>query len=309
MNKRTLLNIGLLILVIALVLFAWFKPGLKMPPVEPPLVALQAADIHDIRILQRGANEVKLHRQGDSWQMAVPRQSAADSYLIRSLLNSLASPSISHFKAVSADLGKYGLKDPQLRLWLNETELDFGSSEPLQGHRYVKAGDTIYLTTGTLFYRVNHAAYWWLDKQLLPADAHITAVQLPDATLTLKNGKWQLAPANPAIPADNIQKLVDAWHDARALAVLAPEKDQPRGEVAIRLAGQEKPLRFQILDNPDFLLLVRPDLKLEYRLERNQDDALLHLQTAPQKTAAGHNGTKEPPDARTAGSRDHPPRH
>jgi hypothetical protein len=314
MNKRTLLNLALLVLIGALAALAWFRPGLKTPSVEPALTSLRVADIHDIQITPRDADKIVLHRENHSWQMTAPRTMAADDFLIEAALDNLAAPTISHFNAAGADLGKYGLADPQLRLRLNDTEIDFGSTEPLQGHRYVKFGNTIYLTTGTLCYRLNHDALWWVNKQLLPPNAHITALQLPDATLTLENGKWRLAPADPGVSADAIQKLVDAWHDARAMDVLAPQTDKPRGkpagEVAIQLAGQTEPLRFKILDNPDFLLLIRPELKLEYRLEADDRDTLLHLQTTPApKSAAGHNGAKETPDARTAGSRDHPPGH
>ncbi|HEX5340048.1 MAG TPA: DUF4340 domain-containing protein [Gammaproteobacteria bacterium] len=314
MSKRTLLNLTLLAIIVTLGLLAWFKPGIKTAPVEPPLVTLQAADIHDIQIQRHGSDEVSLRRQGSSWRMTKPREIAADDFLIKATLDNLAAPTISHFKVVAADLARYGLADPQLRLRLNDTEIDFGNTEPLQGHRYVRVGATIFLAAGGLFYRLSHDPLWWVDKQLLPPDAHITALQLPDATLTLKDGKWQLTPADPAVSADAIQKLVDTWHDARAMDVLAPKTGKsagkPDGEVAIQLAGQTGPLRFEILDNPDFLLLVRPDLKLEYRFENAERDSLLHLQaTTPKQPATGHNGAKERPDARAAGSRDHPPGH
>lgn len=315
MNKRVILNLALLVIIAALALLAWFKPGIKHPPVQPALTTLKPADIHDIRISSHAGATIHLHRQAESsWQMVAPHALRADDYLIKAFLDNLAIPTISHFKTTGTDLARYGLADPQLRLHLNDTEIDFGSTEPLQGHRYVKLGDTVYLTTGTLFYRLSHDALWWVSKQVLPPAAQITALQLPDATLTLHDGKWRLAPADPAISADAIQRLVDAWRDARAMDVLAPQTDKPAdkaaGEVAIQLAGQAEPLRFKILDNPDFLLLVRPDLKLEYRFEHDQGDALLHLQTkAAKQSGTGHNGVKETPDARTAGSRNHPSGH
>lgn len=307
MNKRTILNLVLLTGIVVLALLAWFKPGIKKSPVEPPLTTLKAADIRSIEIERHGTDTVKLQRDNAHWQMLAPRQLAADEYLINPLLKSLGDPTISHFAAGKSQLGQYGLADPQLRLHLNNTEIDFGDTEPLEGHRYVKVGDTVYLTDGSLFYRLSHDALWWVDKALLPANAHITALQLPNATLTLKDGKWQLAPANPDISADSIQKLVDAWHDARAQDVVVPEHGKSAGEVAIELAGESAPVRFEILKNPDFLVLVRPDLNLEYRLEQDEGKALLHLETTARKTASGHNGKKETPDARTAGSRNHTP--
>lgn len=310
MNRRWVLNLGLLILIITLGLFAWFKPGIKTPPVEPALTTLKAADIHDIEIVRPDEPNIRLQRQNNRWRMLEPRDVAADGYLVKAFLDSLAAPTMRHFKIEAAELEKFGLEKPQLQLRLNDSEIDFGATEPLDGNRYVKVGDTVYLTSGELFYRLSHDALWWVDKQLLPAGARITALQLPDASLTLQNGKWQLAPANPAISADAIQKLVDAWHDARAMSVLAPEAGKSIGEVAIQLAGKAQPLRLEILDNPNFLILVRPDLKLEYRFDQDQRRTLLELQaSAAKQPATGHNGAKESTDARTAGSRNHPPRH
>ncbi|MGH8399978.1 MAG: DUF4340 domain-containing protein, partial [Gammaproteobacteria bacterium] len=72
MNKRVLLNLSLLAILAALALLAWFKPGIKHPPVEPPLTTLRAADIHDIQIQRHGGDVVNLHLRGSSWQMIQP---------------------------------------------------------------------------------------------------------------------------------------------------------------------------------------------------------------------------------------------
>lgn len=308
MNKRTLLNLGLLVVIGGLGLVAWLKPGIKKPVVQPPLTALKAAAIHSIRIDRQQSGEVRLQRQGAKWEMLAPRQLPADEFLIKAMLGNLASPTVSHFKLLHAELDRYGLAKPQIRLYLNDTEIDFGATEPLEGNRYVKIGDTVFLTDGSLFYRLNHDALWWIDKQLLPAHAQITAIQLPNATLTLNGGKWHLQPANPDVTSDAIQKLVDAWHDARAVEVAKPGKGKSRGDVAIELAGRSEPVRFEILANSGFLVLLRPDLGVEYRLDNADRKSLLELQAKPpKKSAAGHNGAKESQHARTAGSRNHAP--
>ena len=64
MNKRTLLNLGLLVLIAGLALIAWLKPGIKKPAVQPPLTTLKAAEIHSIRIDRTQSGNVKLQRQG-----------------------------------------------------------------------------------------------------------------------------------------------------------------------------------------------------------------------------------------------------
>jgi hypothetical protein len=58
-------------------------------------------------------------------------------------------------------------------------------------------------------------------------------------------------------------------------------KAKPQGEVAVELAGVKDPLRFQILDDPDYLVLARPDLGFEYQLDISQLDKLLTPAPAP----------------------------
>ncbi|MGH8282045.1 MAG: DUF4340 domain-containing protein, partial [Gammaproteobacteria bacterium] len=186
----------------------------------------------------------------------------------------------SSFPAKQANLVKYGLNPPQVRLWLNGTEFDFGDAEPLNNYRYVKTGDTIHLVAGLLYFRINHSPLWWASKHLLPCGARIIGLQLPDATLTLKGDKWQLAPANPAITSDAIQSLIDNWKNAQAIGTDKMGKGEPQGEVAVELAGDSQPLRFVILKDPDFLVLARPDLGLQYELDSGQRSALLELKPA-----------------------------
>jgi hypothetical protein len=54
--------------------------------------------------------------------------------------------------------------------------------------------------------------------------------------------------------------------------------------VAIALANGKSALRFVIMKDPDFLVLARPDLGLQYELDSGQRDTLLTLKsgnTAP----------------------------
>ena len=66
-----------------------------------------------------------------------------------------------------------------------------------------------------------------------------------------------------------------AWQQARATGVAPIGGGKPDGEVSIMLAGAPAPLRFQILDDPDYLVLARPDLHLEYQLELSLSGSLL----------------------------------
>lgn len=304
MKIRWWLNIALVIVIVVLTALIYFKPGTHKPAPPVPLTSLNAVDITSIKIAREASPIAELVREKAGWRMLTPVKTPAAEYLVKTLLDAIHAQVKSSFPARQADLVKYGLNPPQVRLWLNGTEFDFGDTEPLNNYRYVKTGDSIHLVAGLLYFRLNHGPLWWASKRLLPDGARIIGLQLPDATLTLKGDKWQLAPANPAISSDAIQSLVDNWKNAQAIGTDKMGKGEPQGEVAVELAGDNQPLRFVILKDPDFLVLARPDLDLQYDLDSGQHAALLELKpvnasaTASTKSGKPRGQRKSPNSAR-----------
>lgn len=293
MKSRLWLNLALLITIVILAAIVYFKPGAKNPPPPQWLTNLQAADIKTIKIEPANLPAAELSRTGKGWQMLAPLKIPADKFLVKTVLDNIHGNVSESFTAKSTALAQYGLDPPALRLWLNGTEFDFGGTEPIHNNRYVKTGDEIRLTGNLLFYRINHSPYWWASRRLLPDDARIIGLQLPDATLTLKGAAWQLAPANPAISSDAIQALVDNWKNAQAISADKIGNGKSQGEVAIELAGDKTPLRFAILSDPNYLVLARPDLGLEYQLDSGQRVDLLELK--PENAPAATNKPAQSP--------------
>lgn len=285
MKTRLWLNLALAVIVAILVALVYFKPGHKTPAPAATLTRLQAQDVHEIRIAQPDTATVELVRENGEWRMTAPANLPADAYLVQSLIESLPAEIKHSFSAAPAKLAQYGLDPARVRLWINGTEFEFGDTEPLNNYRYVLSGGQVHVVSGLLFYRLAHRPYWWVSKRLLPANAQITALQLPDATLTLTGDRWQLAPADPTVSANAIQTLVDNWQDAQAIGVAKLEAGKPAGEIAIELAGEKSALRFAILRNSNFFVLARPDLGVEYQLPVDQRAALLSFKSthpAPQ---------------------------
>ncbi|MDE2235185.1 MAG: DUF4340 domain-containing protein [Gammaproteobacteria bacterium] len=304
MKNRWLLNLVLLVVIAGLGAFLYLKPGIHKPKPAAKLTTLKAADITQIKIQRGSAAAAQLVRTPEGWEMRAPLKLRADQTMVKTLLDSLQEEVLGSFSAAQPNLAQYGLKPASAKLWLNNTELEFGGTEPIHNHRYVKIGNTIYLTGSLLYFRVNHTPLWWASKRLLPQHAHIIGLQLPDASLTLKGVKWQLSPANPDISSDAIQSLIGNWENAQAISTNTIGKGKPEGEVAVELAGVRQPLRFAILKDPDFLVLARPDLGLEYQLESGQRGSLLVLK--PGKAA--HPKTNKSPVPRPHKPASHPGR-
>jgi hypothetical protein len=286
-KKLKRLNLGLLIAVIALATLSYFKPFMQRAAAGSHPITVKPAAVRDIRIAlpKQAMTELKFGDKG--WQMTAPRPMPADENVIKTMLDYLDQESKVRFPAVQSELSKYGLDKPKAQLWLNGTEYDFGDLQPVDSRQYLLTDGEIYLINGALFYRVAHDVYWWMDKGLVPPGAHIVALQLPQATLNLdKKGIWQMAPADATVSADDIQKLMDAWQQDLAISVAPIGKDPEEGEVSLSLATSGQPLRYAILKDPDFLVLARPDLGLQYELDESLRDTLLSVKSP--KPAAQH---------------------
>jgi hypothetical protein len=285
MNTRALLNVVLVAIVVGLALVVYFHPGAKAAKPKVALTNFKPAAVKTIRIAQPDQSTVKLARRHGDWRMIAPVKAPADSARITTLLGDLDEASAAQYPAAKKKLSKYDLKPPKLTLWINGKALLFGATDPLHNRRYIKVGDTIHLVNDSLYYRLTGDPMQFAGKQLLPKNAAIAAIELPSRTIRLgKNGEWQLTPKNANISADTIQKLVDAWKNARAINVSRwkPKKKQKtKGEVAIDLKHRKTPLRFAILDKQSSLMLARPDLKLKYEMAENQRKDLLKLKAQP----------------------------
>ncbi|MGE5625096.1 MAG: DUF4340 domain-containing protein [Bacillota bacterium] len=288
LQSRRRLNLVLVVVVAALGTLTYFHPHGKRPSRETPLIDFATHDVTDVRLEDAGKPPLELKREVTGWWLTAPFAYGADANLVQAFLDSLAQAKATPVNGASKDLDEYGLDKPLVRLGLDSRELAFGAAEPVSGERYVMVNGKVGLVEPYVFYQATHDAYWWLEKKLLPEGARITALQLPRATLMLdKDERWQLAPRDDSVSADAIQLLVNNWQAANAIGLAPIGKGKPLGEVAVILSGMREPLRFQILKDPDFLVLARPDLGLEFQLDQDQEAKLMEF-VKPAPAAATH---------------------
>jgi hypothetical protein len=146
MSSRTLINLGLFLLVALLGAIAIYEPGLEDQAQRPtPLTNLQPQEIHSIR-LSTPANEIiALEKRADGWHMTQPQAAPANDKKIVQLLGITTTTSHSRLPLPQERLGEFGLAPTPIRLQLNELTLEFGNNDPLQFRRYVRIGDQLHL--------------------------------------------------------------------------------------------------------------------------------------------------------------------
>ena len=204
------------------------------------------------------------------------------------------------------DLEKFKLKSPRIRVRLNDVELGFGDTEPLEGRRYVLAGNTVHLITDSYYPRLIAPHTSFISLALLPEPTRLEAIELPQLTLTHDAQGWKAAPS--ASP-DAVNTLVQEWMAAQALQVrpyVAPATQDKPETVTLRVApgvldrrsqrdspssipgvvpaatpasqeGVQTSLRFIIISRAPELILARPELGVQYHLPQDAAQRLLTL--------------------------------
>lgn len=288
MTTRNWLNIVLLGAAILLVLVVMYQPGLEKPSAPERLTSLVPAQISQIRIERSTRDTILLSKETSGWVLKAPLPLPANSFRVEAVLQVAEAPVHMRMSVVQASLAEFKLDQPQVRLWLDSVEIDFGSTEPLSGRRYVRIADTVSLITDTSYFDLVGEFTAFADTALLPVDARLLQIDLPALRLVrLQEGGWTQAPnraqlpPEPDVSVDMINALHDAWRFARAVQVkpyvAAEEHAAGDDVVCIRIADSEIPLRFDIVSRAPQLVLARVDLGIQYHLPESAAERLFSL--------------------------------
>ncbi|WP_434111739.1 DUF4340 domain-containing protein [Methylocaldum sp. GT1TLB] len=273
MKSRLILNLALLIVIAVLAAVAFFEPG-KEKPETTPLAAIDENALTAITLQNKDA--ITFEKQNGHWRLTKPFYAPANDIRVRQLIGIAEANSEAQYPVSADDLPKFELDKPKATLILDATTMKFGGSDPINMRRYVQIGDTLHLVNDDFFHHLTASATDYVDKKLLPEDAKIKEIFIPGLKATLgQDGKWILEP--PAEPNQSISDLLNAWNTARAIDVKRVEQPAQGDVIRITLA-EGNPVEFFIMQREPDLLLVRPDLGLQYEVTGNAAKQLLSLQ-------------------------------
>ncbi len=267
MRRQSRINLLLLAVVIALGLIAWYASRQASTPPPPPLTKLQPAQIRAIQISDTRGREIQLEKQQGQWRMIAPYQVAANEPRIEQLLRIAATPSHARYPLPTDRLAEFGLSPGRIRLRFNDQELIFGNTEPLQRYRYVALGGELHLISDGYYHHLLAMAEDYVSHSLLPEGAEILAIRARDWTLYRDEaGLWVLDPPVEGLSADRLNQRAMDWQYAQALDVQPAPTEETTRAIYIELQDQEKPLRFEIVQDSAQILLIRRDLGLGFRM-------------------------------------------
>ena len=289
MTTRNWLNLALLGGAALLVLVVIYQPGLDKPQALPKLTTLIAAHITQIRIERGAAAPIALAHTAQGWVMTAPVRMPANSFRVETLLQVAQAASHARLDVVAVSLAEFKLDKPRARLWLNATEIAFGTTDSLSGRRYVRIGDSVHLISDTVYFDLIGAFTAFADTALLAPGSRLTQIDMHSLRLLrVSEGGWMQAPNRAQVAPegdasmDTINVLLDAWRQAHAIllrpyVVSVDSRARAEDAIFIHLAGAEQPLRFDIVSRVPDLVLARTDLGVQYHFPAGAARQLLSL--------------------------------
>ncbi|HEV8516947.1 MAG TPA: DUF4340 domain-containing protein [Burkholderiales bacterium] len=261
MKRGLWVNIALLIAVVALLLFAWLKPDQREPDFK--LSTLTAADATSIRIEIAGAAPIVLERPASGWQITAPLAARADNFQVQRLLGILEAKSKDRFPATG--LARFELNEPYARVTINQQVFSFGAANPISREQYLLTRDGIYMIDLRHGATLPGNVLQLVSKQLFAPEEAPVAFEFKEFSLAQQDGRWRLTPPAADLSQDDINRWIDEWRLATALAVQPASDRKPLATVKVRLKGGGD-ITLSLLQREPQWVLARSDQKFEYQL-------------------------------------------
>ena len=278
MSSRTLINLTLFCLAGILALVIIYRPGIEPEPVPLTLTTLTGDGITRIHVTRTAREPLVFTRHADKWVLAENSELPASDIQIRALLAILQAHSTRTYPANSLDLAAVGLKPPQATLILDDTRFNIGLTDALDNMRYVQMGDTVFLVTDKYQHLINADWSNFVERKLLPADASLTRLQLPELELSLTaDHQWQLSPDDPTVSTAALRSLVSNWEQATAYYIRRYQNNATGETITLKFSNAAAPLTLHIVARTPELVLARADQGIQYHLQGNMEQTLLAL--------------------------------
>ena len=278
MNTRTLLNLTLAAVAIMLGLVITYKPGLAPPPVPETITRLAADSITRIRVTRKERMPLNFVKTASGWQLENDRVLPASDFQLHALLGVLSARPGRSYPDTALNLADAGLDPPQATLLLNDTLIYIGGTTPLDRLRYVQYGNTVYLLNDTYQHLVNADWTNFVDRSLVPADAELAGLQLPDFTLTRDDGlQWQASTTSTDGHTAGLDAFVQHWQAADATYIRRHDGTTDGTPIILTLADNRPAVKLYLAAREPELILTRPDWGIQYYFPGNMSATLLGL--------------------------------
>ena len=283
-KSRLLLNVALLLALVALGLYAYLRPAPSTAP-EINLSSIERNAVNRIRVERRGKPAVDLQKRDGVWHMLAPYRTRADPFQVDRLLDIVQAKAKQ--KLAQANLDRYGLDSPSVRVRLNDVAFDFGAINELTNEQYVASGQAVFLVAPFLGYGIAADAEKMFSRRLLAQDEDPVEFDFGRWQLRKNDaGSWSISGTSPKqgmeLSQDVLNQWAAEWKLASALTVEPHKGERTREQITIRLK-QGRALTIGVLSRQPQVRLLRVDENMRYEFGRDAGSRLLDPHTVAAK--------------------------
>ena len=149
-KKRLLINLGLLVVVVALVAFVATRKEETGELHKTLYDNSIGEEAKEVIIHSEGREDVVLQNQDNIWKVTKPSEFVADKAKVQHLFTLLSENADSSYDVEGKDLVSYGLDKDRLSVSFNGVKIIFGKLNDVTQKRFLLKGDKIYLIEETV---------------------------------------------------------------------------------------------------------------------------------------------------------------
>ncbi len=278
MTHHARLNLIMFATITGLAVFLYFRPqSLDIHKYSISTSAIEA--VQSLRIIVRQQQEIALKQSDNHWYLVKPVQARAEEKKIAKILEILTASSNQHLPLT--DLGRFGLDQPNLQLYVDDEYFGFGGFAPTINQQYVATGDQVYLISPRYALALPSSASDLINPQLLESNEIPIKFELNHLTVEFQNENWRITMqhSGDALDEDTIKNWIQLWRTAHARELLLEQALGPDFVESgfIRISLQDgKEINLRILQNEFSVLLLRVNDGFGYQFPVDAGQQLLN---------------------------------
>lgn len=278
--KRSQLNLGLAAAVVGLAVAVWVSR--EKPEQHLPLTPIAETDLKSIAISHPDAKAIRLDKQGDAWRLTEPVNAPTDALEVSGLIGLTKLDVLRSLQPGEVQLADLGLEPPKFTVTLNDVELAFGDSEPIEYRRYIKTSGQVALVSDPPSAALDADYSDLVSKELVPSTAKILRIDVPGLSVRrAEDGNGWVADGVADATTDQLQTFVEGWKTARAMwNARMPEGAAATGE-AVRITTDAGEIQLRVAARDPQLQIDRAEYGVRYTLSKADVDRLLKLAPVP----------------------------
>ena len=276
MTHHARLNLVMFITIAGLAVFLYFRPQSSNIH-KYPLSTSSIETVQNLRIV-RQQQEIALKQLDNHWYLVKPVQARAHEGKIAEILEILTVNS--NQRLPLADLERFGLDQPNVRLYLDDEYFGFGGFAPTTNQQYVATSDQVYLISPRYVLALPSNVSDLINPQLLASNEIPVKFELNHLTVEFQNEIWRITVqhSDEALDEGTIKHWIQLWQMAQARELILEQALGSdfvvKGSIKIALQnGQEINLR--ILQNEFSVLLLRVNDGFGYQFRIDAGQQLL----------------------------------